>query len=81
LGGVEDGANVGCVVGAIGEEEEEVSASLTSRLWFTEIGCIAVAAEYHVAFGVGEDCIGMGGNTVKEVVGSLNGVFGGCGLS
>ncbi len=37
-------------------------------------------AKYHVTFGVGEDCIGMGSNTVEEVAGFLHGVFGGCGL-
>ena len=34
----------------------------------------------HIAFGVGEDDVRMGGNVVEEVMGSLHGVFSGCGL-
>ena len=37
-------------------------------------------AKDHVTFGIREDGIGMGGNVVKEVMGSLHGVFRGCGL-
>ncbi len=37
-------------------------------------------SKYHVAFCVGENRIGVGGNVVEEVVGALHGIFGGCGL-
>ncbi len=75
LGDIENGAVVGCFVGAIGEEE--VSAGAAPSFWFSEIGCVAVDAKDHVAFGIREDGIRMGGNIVQEVMGSLHGVFGG----
>jgi len=75
---MENGAVVGCFVGASGEEE--VSAGAALSFWITKIGCVTVDAKDHVAFGVGEDGIRMGGNVVKEVMGSLHGVFSGCGL-
>ena len=54
---------------------------LPARLcWFTEVGCVAVDAKDHAAFGVREDGIRMGGDIVQEVMGLLHGVFGGCGL-
>ncbi len=57
-----------------------MAASAAARFRFAEIGCVAVDAEYHVAFGVREDGIGMGGHVVEKVMGSLHGVVGGCGL-
>ncbi len=62
-----------CFVGAIGEEE--VSAGAAPSFRFAEIGCVAVDVKDHVAFGVREDGIRMGGNVVQEVMGSLHGVF------
>ena len=78
LGDIENGAAVGCFVGAVGEEK--VSAGTASSFWLAEIGCITLDAKDHVAFGVGEDHVRMGGDVVKEVMGLLHGVFSGCGL-
>jgi hypothetical protein len=51
LGGVEDGAIVGHIIGAVGEEE--MFASAASLFWFAEIRCIAVGAEDHVVLSIG----------------------------
>ncbi len=57
-----------------------MSASAALSFWFAEVRCVAVDAKDHVALGVREDGIRMGGNVVQEVMGLLHGVFGGCGL-
>jgi hypothetical protein len=43
LGGVENSVIVGCIVGAVGEEE--VSAGAALHFWFAEIRGITVDAE------------------------------------
>ena len=58
-----------------------MAASAAAHFWFAEIGCVTVDAEYHVTFGIREDGIGMGGDIVEEVMGSLHGVVSGCGLA
>ena len=78
MGDIENGAIVGCFIGAVGEEK--VSAGVALSCWFVEIGCITANAKDHVAFGVGENGVRKGGDIVKEVMGSLHGVLSGCGL-
>ena len=56
-----------------------MSTSVASSFRFAEIGCVAVDAKDHVAFGVREDGIRMGGDIVEELRGLLHGVFSGCG--